>query len=209
MSIKQKNFELLVRDCLRIKAELICNLYEDERIVAMSSAFSIPELQQYDNQEKATLIQSAIALLRDGQTKDYLIEVESGSTHSLNQNKEKEQATEFLTAIGSFLSEAMPLVERMPVMTPLVTEVMNFVVRQFHSGRSLEYKFNEITKNLNEQAQQEVQGVQQLSEQFQQFQQSIQQTMQQGAAQVQANTDEIGKISQTLQRLLPPPTPMG
>ena len=183
--------------------------HEDERIVAMSSAFSIPELQQYDNQEKATLIQSAIALLRDGQTKDYLIEVESGSTHSLNQNKEKEQATEFLTAIGSFLSEAMPLVERMPVMTPLVTEVMNFVVRQFHSGRSLEYKFNEITKNLNEQAQQEVQGVQQLSEQFQQFQQSIQQTMQQGAAQVQANTDEIGKISQTLQRLLPPPTPMG
>ena len=90
--------------------------------------------------------------------------------------------------MGSFLKEAVPLASQTPSITPLVVEVMNYAVRNYHAGRSIEYKFQEIGEKLNKEAEQQPMMVEQLAQEMQKVAQSL-------TEQIQQNSEQISQIT--------------
>ena len=190
INIRQKTLEITIRNCLRIKAEIIAELYTPQKILSMAKVESIPEIAALTQDKKSQLhlIQQALTLLKDGKNREFAIEVETNSTKTIDEAAEKEQTLEFLQTMGSFLKEAVPLASQTPSITPLVVEVMNYAVRNYHAGRSIEYKFQEIGEKLNKEAEQQPMMVEQLAQEMQKVAQSL-------TEQIQQNSEQISQIT--------------
>lgn len=87
---------------------------------------------------KQTFNDEVIALLRDDRMRGFMIDVETDSTIQPDEDAEKQRRTEFLTAFGSFMSEAAQVLPGAPALAPMMSEVLLFMVRGFRAGRSLE-----------------------------------------------------------------------
>ena len=212
ISIRQKELELCIRDCLRIKAKLIAELYTNDQIIQMSDVYNIPEVRAAQPQDQFKIIVDALNLMRNGKIREYLIEVEENSTKTIDEAAQKEETNEFLSTMGQFIKEALPLAQAQPSITPLITEVMQFAVRGFNAGRSVEYKFHEIGEVLNQEAQQQPMQIEELQQQMEQFVQAGQQAigqMQEGiqanAEQGKVNAEQIAQILQFIQNSQQPP----
>ena len=138
-------------DLFRIKAQIICKYYPPELIVEISGVMDT------DDGQDPQLLQAAVQLLQNSTIRDYQIEVESDSLAQIDEQAEKQAATEVATAVGQFIKEALPVVQAAPEMLPLVGEMLLFTVRRFRAGRSLEGSIEKAMKQLEQKAQQAAQ----------------------------------------------------
>ncbi len=83
-------------------------------------------------------IQKAIDLLRNEVPLGYRIDVETDSTIYGDAAQERQDATEFITAVTQFLSQAATLAETMPEGMPLFGAMLQWGTRKFRVGRDLE-----------------------------------------------------------------------
>lgn len=128
------------RDLIRLRAEVICNLFDDQTIVEMSGATSLqPEDQQ--------LIPQALQLLRNDILRDFMIDIETDSMVEVDEQAEKEGAVQFLEATGGFLEKA---IQAPPDLVPLLAEMLMFGMRRFKAGRTLEGVFDETLEKLKQ-----------------------------------------------------------
>lgn len=141
-------------EIFRLKAQLICALYPPELIVEMSGIMNTPDGQ--DDQ----MVMQALAMLKDSTIRDFHINVESDTLAQIDEQAEKEAAVEVTTAIGNFLKEALPAVERAPEMLPLVSEMLQFTLRRFKAGRTLESSVEKAMKAIEAKIQQAAQNPQ-------------------------------------------------
>ena len=84
------------------------------------------------------LCEDAFDLLANDDMRGYRIEVETDSTIQPDEDAEKQRRTEFVTAIGGLLQQAVPLLGAAPELAPLVGETILFTARGFRAGRQLE-----------------------------------------------------------------------
>src|SRR6266446_2527292 len=141
-------------DLFRLKAHVICKFYPGQLIVQMSG------IQQTADGKDPQLLQQALQLLSNSTIRDFSIQVESDSLAQIDEQAEKQAASEAITAIGSFVKEAMPMVAQAPETLPMVTEMLLFLVRRYRAGRGLESAIERSMKMLEAKAAQAQQNPQ-------------------------------------------------
>lgn len=130
---------------LQIKAQIITQHFQPETIMRMSG------VDQMSEQDKA-LVPQAIALLKDPNVGNFRIEVTSDSMIYQDEQQEKQDRMEFLSAVSGFLSQAVPAVQSTPELTPLLVEMLKFGVSAFKVGKSMEGLIDETADKFREQA---------------------------------------------------------
>jgi hypothetical protein len=129
---------------LQIKAQIICNHFTDDTIVKISGAMQLsPQDQQ--------LIPQALALLKDEPAKNFRIEVTTDSMIYQDEQQEKADRMEFLSAMGGFLSQALPAANASPELTPMLIEMLKFGVTAFKAGKGLEGLIDETADKFRQQ----------------------------------------------------------
>jgi hypothetical protein len=181
MRLKRMQMDVAVfaSELLRIKAQLMCDLYSPENLIEMSGIMGTDD---------APFAEQAIQLMKSEPARNFRIEVASDSLVEMDEAAEKQSRTEFMTAFGVTMRDALPMVQQAPEMAPLIGEVLQFVVRTFKGGRSLEAALETTIEKMN--APKEPQGPtpeQQAAEAQQQMEQAkLQQTMQSEQMKMQA-----------------------
>jgi len=132
---------------LSIKAQIICNHFTEDTIIKISGAMQLSESdQQY--------IPQALALLKDEPAKNFRIEVTSDSMIYQDEQQEKQDRIEFLSAVSSFMQTALPTAMQAPELTPLLMEMLKFGVTAFKAGKGMEGIIDETADKFREQAKQ-------------------------------------------------------
>lgn len=159
---RQGEMSRFARDVLRIMAEVQCEHYPDEVLLEMSGVTELDEfkLKPGDPPEKKAEVQQkvlgSLKLLRQDKMRSFRIDVETDATVAPDQQKEKETRVEFLTAVAPFLEKAAQVGTMAPQLVPLLMKMLEFGVRGFRAGRTLESAIEE-TISLSEQMQQQAQ----------------------------------------------------
>ena len=183
---------------LQIKAQIICQHFTEDTIIRISGAMQLsPQDQQ--------LIPQALALLKDEPAKNFRIEVTSDSMIYQDEQQEKQDRVEFLSAVSSFMQTALPVAQGVPELTPLLMEMLKFGVTAFKAGKGLEGLIDETADQFRQQAE-AAKGqpkppspeMQKLQMQSQMEQQKMQNQMQLEQAKLQAQM-ELEKAKQEYQ----------
>jgi hypothetical protein len=115
-------------ELLQLKAQVICGHFQPETIAQMAC------VQQF-NEADQQYVGPAIELLKNGRLADFRIEVSSDSLVQIDEDAEKEQATEFVTAVSGFLANAAKVP---PDVIPLMGEMLKFAAARYRAGKTLE-----------------------------------------------------------------------
>jgi hypothetical protein len=130
---------------LQIKAQIICQHFTDDTIVKISGAMQLSPQDQ-------ALIPQALALLKDEPAKNFRIEVTTDSMIYQDEQQEKQDRVEFLTAVSGFMQTALPVAQGVPELTPLLMEMLKFGVTAFKAGKGLEGLIDETADQFRQQA---------------------------------------------------------
>jgi hypothetical protein len=193
MRLKRMQMDVAVfaSELLRIKAQLMCDLYSPENLIQMSGIMGTDD---------APYAEQAIQLMKSEPARSFRIEVASDSLVEFDEQAEKASRTEFMTAFGATMRDALPMVQQAPEMAPLIGEVLQFVVRTFKGGRSLENALETTIEKMN--APKEPQGPspeqQQAQAQQQMEQAKMQATMQAEQMKMQSAQQMEQMKSQTM-----------
>jgi len=198
---RQKDFAEFASEILRIKAQLMCDLYPPEALIEMSGVMGT---------EDAQYAQQAVQLLKQEPMRAYRVEVAADSLVDMDEEAEKAARVEFLGAAGGFLQKALPTAQAYPEIAPLLGEMLMFGVRAFKAGRPIEAAFDQAVQQLSQPQQpkpnpdmMKLQADQQMAQaKMQADQQAAQQKMQMDAqmAQVKAQADmEVEKMRMQMQ----------
>jgi hypothetical protein len=132
---------------LQIKAQIICQHFTEDTIVKISGAMQLSPQDQ-------ALIPQALMLLKDEPAKNFRIEVTTDSMIYQDEQQEKQDRVEFLSAVSSFMQTALPVAQGVPELTPLLMEMLKFGVTAFKAGKGLEGLIDETADQFRQQAEQ-------------------------------------------------------
>jgi hypothetical protein len=130
---------------LQIKAQIICQHFTEDTIIKISGAMQLSPQDQ-------ALIPQALALLKDEPAKNFRIEVTSDSMIYQDEQQEKQDRVEFLTAVSQFMQTALPVAQGAPELTPLLMEMLKFGVTAFKAGKGMEGLIDETADKFRNQA---------------------------------------------------------
>ncbi|NBR38881.1 MAG: hypothetical protein EBT93_05575 [Alphaproteobacteria bacterium] len=131
------------RDVLRMKAEIMCSKYQPETLIQASGIMHTPEAQ---------LVPQAIALLQNEPMRNFNIDIETDTLVLIDEQQDKQDRIEFLTAVGGFLRQAVDAAKSNPGMTPLLGEMLMFGVRGFKIGRTMEASLEQYLEQAKQQS---------------------------------------------------------
>ncbi len=144
---RQAEAARFARDLIALTAEIIAEHFSDQTIALMVGLQEQPpEFQE--------AFPAALALLRNDTMRNFRVEVESDSTVAVDENTEKQQATELLAAMGSFLKDVAPVAQAAPQMLPLLGQMLLYGVRHYRGGRNLEGAVEQAFQALEQAAEQ-------------------------------------------------------
>lgn len=105
---------------------------------------------------KVAEIEAAFKLLKDEKLRGFRVEIETDSTIQPDEDAEKQRRTEFVTAIGTLFQQAIPVVQQVPEMAPLIGEMLTFTVRGFRAGRTLEDQIEQTMQKVQQRVTQQL-----------------------------------------------------
>lgn len=112
-----------------------------------------PDMADEDGDEEALeFTDEVIQLLRDDKLRNFRIDIETDSTVAADENAEKQNRMEFVTAVGGFLKSGAEIAQLAPDLTPVMQELLLFTARGFHVGRSVEETIERAFKKANDSA---------------------------------------------------------
>ncbi len=181
------------RDVLRMKAEIMCNKYQPETLLKASGILATPDAQ---------FAMQAIQMLKDEPARNFHIDIETDTLVLIDQQQDKQNRLEFLTAVSGFLDKAVKAGVQSPELIPLMGEMLLFGIRGFKIGADLEYSFEQYIKKASEhhpqpkppspeeiKAQADVQA-QQASMQLEQLKEQHNQQMEQARLQIEQSRSQ-------------------
>lgn len=116
---------------LRLKAHIICSKFQPETLTKYADAGA---LSQPDQQ----LVPQALALLSDDPMRAFRIEVATDSLIQIDETQLKDDRMKFIAAIGTFLQNAIPVVQSNPKALPILIELLKFGVAAFPEAAQVE-----------------------------------------------------------------------
>jgi len=136
----QKGVAVFASELLRIKGQLMADLYSPQALIEMSGIMGTDDAQYAEQ---------AMQLIKTEPSRTYRMEVASDSLVEIDENTEKQSRMEFLTAAGTFLRDAA---QAPPTMIPLLGEMLMFGVRSFKSGKTMESAIESFLQQTAEEA---------------------------------------------------------
>jgi hypothetical protein len=152
---RQQEVANFARDLIEIKAEIICNKF-DEGHLRLQSGFDV--MLGVKPEEREQVWAAAVALLRNDLLRGFRIDVETDSTVQPNAEQDRQQRMEFVAAISGFLQNAVPAAAQVPQLGPLLAETMLFAVRGWSNASGLEAILEDALDQMNEAGRQAPQG---------------------------------------------------
>lgn len=140
LQTRQMDIAKFCTEVLRIKAQLMCDIYSPETLIAISGI---------EGTEDAEFVPQAIELLQSEPLREYQISVASDSLVAINEEQEKEDRMEFLAAVGGYLQQAIGAVQAVPELAPLAMSMLMFSVRAFPAAKPLEGDFERFQEAIN------------------------------------------------------------
>jgi hypothetical protein len=151
---QQAEVARFARDLIAMTAEIIAEHFQPQTIALMSGLQEqAPEFQQ--------AFMPAVELLRQDAMRSFRIEIETDSTIAIDEQGDKQAATEFLTAMGNYMASSLPMAQQAPELLPVVGQGAVFLARRFRAGRQLEGAIEQAFQALEQRAQQMAQQPQQ------------------------------------------------
>ena len=145
-------------DLLRLKAQIICGKFAPETIVKMASIDQLSEADKQYIEPAMQLLLGERATNPDAKTPNPLgtfrIDVAADSMVYLDEQEEKDNRMEFLTAAGQFWSQAVPIVQAMPETMPLMLSLLKFGASGFKVARPLEGEIDAMAQQIIQKMQQ-------------------------------------------------------
>lgn len=139
----QNEVARFVSEVMRIRANIISNLFQPETIIKRSQIERTPDAQ---------LAQPAVQLLKDFGTALYQINVTSDSLAAPDWAAEKEARTEFLGATSNYLMAAAPMVEQSPMVGTFLIKLLQWASAGFKGAQTIEGVLDEAARTLAQQA---------------------------------------------------------
>lgn len=93
-------------------------------------------------------------LLRDQRLRPFALDIETDSTITPDENAQKQRATEYVTAMGGFLAQALPQLQQFPQAAPFVAQTFKFIQGQFRVGRQMDQVVDELVDKMQALAEQ-------------------------------------------------------
>lgn len=141
LEVRQHDIAIFATDLLRIKAEMMMDLYSPQTLLAMSGI-----MQTLD----AQYAQQAIALLKQEPLRNYQVEIAADSLVAIDEAQEKQDVMEFLKSAGGFIQQAVQAVQTVPELAPLAMEMLMMGVRAFKAGRPIEEAFEQFQQQMSQ-----------------------------------------------------------
>lgn len=152
----QAEVQRFAKDLLALAGELIAEHCSPETI-ALFSGVEIPTAEAVQNdptlQQKVQVFKAATDILHNELRRVSVISIETDSTLLADEESERNDRTQFLSAAGAFLQQAVPAMEATPELGPLLGAMLMFVVRTFPSSRPIEEEFEKVQQGMASRAQ--------------------------------------------------------
>lgn len=105
---------------------------------------------QINELNETVTIEKVMKLLREQRVRPYTLDIETDSTITPDENQQKKRATEFTAAVGGILQQAVPAVQQVPQIAPLMAETLKYVASQFRAGRQLDATIDEFAEAMKQ-----------------------------------------------------------
>ena len=129
---------------IRIKAQIMCKLFQPESLVQFASG---GQLQPVDQQ----MIGPAVELLQSN-IRDFRIDIEADSLVQMDEQQEKQNRLEFIQATSSYLEKVAGAAQTSPALAPLAMELLKFGVSAFKAGKTMEGVIDQTIEQMKQQA---------------------------------------------------------
>ena len=106
------------------------------------------------NPADQALIPQALMLLQDKPLRNFRIQVDSDSLVQIDENQNKRERTEFLQAMGGFLTQALPMGQQAPELVPMLIELVKFGVGAYKKAEPIEGAIDQAMDQLKQKQQQ-------------------------------------------------------
>lgn len=129
MNGNQRDIAVFVRDILRIMAELMTQLYSDEKMMQIIGQLP-PNDMQY--------LPQAAQVLRDDVLSKYKVDIQTNSLTQADWALEKEQRMELVTTVSQLVGQMSQAAEGSPEMVELGVHLIKFAIAGYKAGTELE-----------------------------------------------------------------------
>jgi hypothetical protein len=127
----QEEVALFASELIRLKAQVICGKFQPQTILSYAAASQMtPQDQQ--------MIPQAMQLLQSNPLRNFRIEVDADSLVQIDEQQNKRDRVEFLTAFGGFIREALPAGQASPELVPMLVELIKFGIGAFKQAKPIE-----------------------------------------------------------------------
>jgi F0F1-type ATP synthase membrane subunit b/b' len=127
----QEEVALFASELIRLKAQVMCSKFQPQTILAYAAA---GQMSQPDQQ----MIPQAMQLMQDNPLRNFRIEVDADSLVQIDEQQNKRDRVEFLTAFGGFMREALPVGQQSPELVPMLVELIKFGIGGFKQAKPIE-----------------------------------------------------------------------
>jgi DNA polymerase III gamma/tau subunit len=100
------------------------------------------------------LIPQALMLLQNKPLRSFRIQVDSDSLVQIDEQQNKRDRTEFLQAMGGFLTQALPMGQQAPELVPMLIELVKFGVGAYKKAAPIEGTIDQAMQELQTKRQQ-------------------------------------------------------
>lgn len=138
-----KQFEVArwVRDCLRLKAEIVCKHFQAETIIERSGI---------GRSVDAPLAEQAVELLKSEGTLGYRVTVEADSMAAMDWASERDARGMFMDSIGRYVTSISPLLESQPQSAPLLLKLLQWGLGGFRVGKQIESVIDQAIQQVEQ-----------------------------------------------------------
>ena len=154
---KQEDVILFATELLQIKAQIICKHFQPQSIGRIGGASQLNQADQQLVPQAMQLLIGERAVNPESDTKagplsEFRIEVSSDSMLQMDEQQEKMDRMEFLKAVGGFIEQIMPAVEKTPQSGPLLVSLLKFGITGFRVGKTVEGMIDQALDQLTQAA---------------------------------------------------------
>ena len=137
----------------------------------------------------------ALELLKNNLQRQFRVDIETDSTLKFDEARERQEMNDLLQNFTGFFERAMPMINNVPEMSPVMAEMLKMVVRRYKAGRNIE---NAIEQSIEKILQNQQAKLSQPSPEQQEAQAKMQNEMQIQQFEMQTKAKELAQKEQEL-----------
>lgn len=154
----QEEVSRFATELLQIMAQIMCGKFNPQTLLAISAA---DQLSKTDQQIVAQAMELLVGpeRMKDpaadqgaNPMRSFRVEVAADTLVYLDEDSEKQNRVEFLTAVGSYMEKAAAVGMQAPQLVPLIMELLKFGITGFKVGKNIEGTIDEAIEQLKQAA---------------------------------------------------------